>query len=185
VLFFSLHLVLHFVLVVEKLSYHLHFFQVLIELILPHRVSHHLFHVKLVFLAVGQSSESVFFVTDFLLELALESFVEFMAKESFLGAIVVNKIGRKTTDKSDFSDFLLSFDALSELVFFGEVGRYFGGLILFIVEELGVFFLLDLHEGRRPGLESHFVFLLFVFLHIDLLILDVAFLLFRLVLLLF
>ncbi len=113
---------LHFVLVIEKLSYHLHFFQVLIELILPHGVSHHLFHVKLVFLAVGQSSESVFFVTDFLLELALESFVEFITKESFLGAIVVNEVGLKTTDESDFSDFLLSFDALSELVFFGEVG---------------------------------------------------------------
>ncbi len=121
-LFSAFNLVLHFVLIIEKLSYHLHFFQVLIKLTLSHGVAHHLFHVKLIFLAVGQSSKSVFFVTDFLLELALESFVDFISQESFLGSIVIDEIGLKTTNEPDFSDFLLPFHALSEFVFFGEVG---------------------------------------------------------------
>jgi hypothetical protein len=121
-LFSAFNLVLHFVLIIEKLSYHLHFFQVLVKLALSHGVAHHLFHVKFIFLAVGQSSKSVFFVTDFLLELALESFVDLITQESFLSAIIIDEIRLKTTNESNFSDLFLSFHALSEFIFFGEVG---------------------------------------------------------------
>jgi hypothetical protein len=117
------------------------------------------------------------------LELALESFVDLIAQESFLSAIVIDKIGLKTTNESNFSDLFLSFHALSEFVFFGEVGWYFWGLILVVIEKPGIFFVLNFHKSGRPGLKGHFIFLLFVFFQLNLIILYVAFLHFIMVLL--
>ncbi len=111
----------HLILIFKELSDHLYLSEIFFKLVLSHGVSYNLLHVELVFFGIGQSSEGLLFVVDFLLELSFEPFVDFIAEESLLGTVVVNQIGLEAADKADFSDLFLSLHALSDFVLFGEV----------------------------------------------------------------
>ena len=108
--------------ILKELPDHLDFFEVLFKLVLSHRVFDHLLHVELVLFGIRESSKGLLFIVDLFLELSLESFVDFVAEESLLSTVVIDKIGLETSDETDFSDLFLSLHALSDFVLFGEVG---------------------------------------------------------------
>lgn len=155
----------------------MNFFEVFLKLTFPHGVFDHLFHVEFIFFVVGETGEGLLFVVDFLLEFSFEPFVDLIAEETLLSAVVIDEVGLESPDKAYFSDLFLSLHALSNLVFFGEIGRYFGGFILIIFNQFDIFLLLDFHQGRRTGFEGHFVlfFVVLLFLQRDFLILHFFF----------
>lgn len=144
----------------------MNFFQVFFKLILSCWVSHHLLHVELVFLGVRQSDECILLVTQLLLELSLELFVDLVSQKSFFSSIVLNEVRLKTTDQTNFLDLLLSLHTLFHFIFFWKVWRNLRSLILIILDEFDILLVFDFHQCRRTRFKSHFVLLLVLLISI-------------------